>query len=187
MEIIVLTDLERYRSYLCFLARVQLGDGLRRRVDPSDIAQQSLLQAHQARNDFRGSSEAEMIAWLRKILSRTIAHVARDLHADKRDIDRERSIHAAVDASSLRLEQLLAADQATPSRLAERREHAVLVAEAVESLTAEQREAIVLRYWRGMKLKELAAAMNKSPSAAAGLLHRGLKTLRTRLKPLGPK
>lgn len=180
-----LANIERYRDYLRFLARVQLGVELRSKVDPSDVVQQSLLQAHQARDGFRGGSEAELVAWLRQILSRTIAHATRDVHAAKRNVDRQQSIHAAVDASSARLEQLLAADLSSPSQRAMRRERAVLVAEAVESLSAEQNEAIVLRYWQGMTLNEVADAMEKSPAAVAGLLHRGLKVLRARLKDVG--
>ena len=36
-------------------------------VDESDIVQETLLQAHRARNGFRGTSERELLAWLRKI------------------------------------------------------------------------------------------------------------------------
>lgn len=176
--------LDSYRQYLRFLARTQLGGELRSKVDPSDIVQQSLLQAHQAWGTFRGTSEAELAAWLRRILSRTIAHAARDLKAQMRDVQREQSIQAAVDQSSVRLEKFLATEQSSPSHRAIRREHAVLMAEAVESLTPEQREAIVLRYWHSMTLAEVAAAMHKSQPATVGLLHRGLAALREKLKNL---
>jgi RNA polymerase sigma-70 factor (ECF subfamily) len=181
---ISLENLNRYRNYLRFLAKVQLGADLRAKVDPSDIVQQSLLLAHQAWGDFRGTSEAELAAWLRAILSRTIAHATRDWKAQKRDVERERTIEAAVDASSARLGQFLVAEQSSPSQAAMRREQEVLVAEAVESLSADQCEAIVLRYWQGMTLNGVAEAMNKSPAATAGLLHRGLKALRSRLQNL---
>jgi len=177
-------NIDRYREYLRFLARVQLGAELRSKLDPSDIVQQSLLQAHQARSGFRGHTEAELVAWLRRILSRTIAHATRDWQAQKREVDREQSIHTAVDASSARLEHFLAAEGSSPSQRAVRREHAVLVAEAVESLSAAQREAIVLRYWHALTLNEVAAALQKSPTAVAGLLHRGLKALRVKLRKL---
>ncbi len=173
--------IESYRGYLRFLARVQLGKGTNARFDPSDIVQQSMLQAYQAWDGFQGNSEAELIAWLRTILARTVAHAVRDAHAERRDINRERSIHAAIDASSCRLENFLADGQSSPSQQAVRREQAVIVAEAVEALSDQQREVILLRYWHGKTIAEIAEAMDKTPSAVAGLAHRGLKTLRESL------
>lgn len=174
--------IEQFRTYLRFLARVQIGPEMQGKLDPSDIVQQSMLQAHRAWKGFRGQSEAELAGWLRTILANTIAHAARHLRTQKRDVGREQSIHEAVDASSMRLEHFLAAEQSSPSQRAVRREHAVLVAEAVESLSEDQREAIVLRYWHGMTLAEVAKAMDKTLPATAGLVHRGLKMLRQKLE-----
>jgi DNA-directed RNA polymerase specialized sigma24 family protein len=69
--------LERYRAYLDLLARAQLPAPLRSRLGPSDIVQQTLLQAHCKRDQFRGHGEAEFRSWLRAILARLIADEAR--------------------------------------------------------------------------------------------------------------
>jgi RNA polymerase sigma-70 factor (ECF subfamily) len=62
-------DLDGYRSYLRLLARAQLDDRVQQRVDASDIVQETLLEAHRAREQFSGESPAELMAWLRRILA----------------------------------------------------------------------------------------------------------------------
>lgn len=170
--------LERFRSYLQFLARIQLDPRVRSKVDDSDLVQQTLLAAHRAIGEFRGTTSEEKAAWLRQILARNMAHAVRDLHRDKRDIDRERSLEALLEQSSVRLEGWLAAEQSSPSQQAERNERMLRVANAIEALPEAQREAIALHYWHGWSPSEIAAHLDRTPAAVAGLLHRGLTTLR---------
>lgn len=170
--------LDQFRSYLKFLARVQWNPRLAARMDDSDLVQQTLLAAHRAIGEFRGTTPEEMAAWLRQILARNMAHAVRDLHRDKRDIDRERSLEALLSQSSARLEGWLAADQSSPSQRAERNEQMLRLANAVESLPDAQRDAIALHYWQGWSPTEIASHLGRSPAAVGGLLHRGLRTLR---------
>ena len=51
-------DLDGYRSYLRLLARAQLDGRVQQRVDASDIVQETLLEAHRSREQFRGESTA---------------------------------------------------------------------------------------------------------------------------------
>ena len=57
--------LGKYREYLLLLARLQLGSRLRAKLDASDIVQQTILHAHAGRTQFRGTTEAEWLGWLR--------------------------------------------------------------------------------------------------------------------------
>jgi RNA polymerase sigma-70 factor (ECF subfamily) len=173
---------ERYRAYLVLLARSHLDPRLRSKLDASDVVQQTLLQAYQALDQFRGRSEAELAAWLRQILARNLGHAVRDLGRDKRDLKRERSLEAALDASSARLEAWWAAEQSSPSQQAEHKEQLVRLAEALETLPDAQREALVLHYWQSWTLPEIGRHLGRSSAAVAGLLHRGLKQLRTLLQ-----
>ena len=72
--------LARFRSYLQLLAEARLDRRLRSKVDPSDVVQQTLLQAYKAWRQFRGTSDGEVAAWLRQILARSLLHADLDLH-----------------------------------------------------------------------------------------------------------
>lgn len=185
-ELQELQSLEAYRSYLMLLARVQLGTEFASKVDPSDIVQQTLLQAHAAQDQFRGTSDAELAAWLRRILARNLQRVQRDMYRAKRDVRREWSMEQALSESSLRLEHWVASERPAPQDDVQRLEKVLELAEAVERLPPAQRDAIVLHYMHGMKVAEVAQQLERTPAAAAGLVHRGLKRLRRILAEPSP-
>jgi RNA polymerase sigma-70 factor (ECF subfamily) len=174
--------LERFREYLRLLARLQLDPRLRGKLDPSDVVQQTLLEAYEKRDQFRGSTEAEWLAWLRQALAHNLADALRAFGQAKRDVGRERSLEAAVEASSCRLAAFLAAEQSSPSQQAERHERAVRLAEALAALPDDNREALVLHYCEDWSLADIASHLGRTPAAVAGLLKRGLKQLREHLR-----
>ena len=172
---------ERFRTYLRMLAELQLGHGGRANIDPSDIVQQTLLDAHRDRDQFRGRTEAEMAAWLRRLLACNLADAVRLLGRAKRDAGRERSLQAAIDASSARLESWLTAEQSSPSERAERNETILRVVDALALLPEANRQALILRHCQGLSLVEISARLGRTPPAVAGLLKRGLAELRNLL------
>jgi RNA polymerase sigma-70 factor (ECF subfamily) len=103
------------------------------------------------------------------------------LERSKRDAARERSLEAALDASSARLEAWLAAQQSSPSERAERNEAILRLADALALLPEANRQALVMRHCQGLSLAEISNRLGRTPSAVAGLLKRGLAELRTRL------
>jgi RNA polymerase sigma-70 factor (ECF subfamily) len=173
--------LERFRGYLRLLAGLQLDEHLRGKLDPSDVVQVTLLKAHEAAEQFRGETEAERAAWLRQILANTIANAVRDFGRAKRDVALERSLQAAVEQSSARLEAFLAADQSSPSQRAERNEQLLQLAEALARLPDVQREALLLRHCQGWALADIARHLGRTRPAVASLLRRGLEQLREHL------
>jgi RNA polymerase sigma-70 factor (ECF subfamily) len=179
------SDLERFRAYLTLLARLEVAPRLRDKVDLSGVVQQTLLEAHQGLTEHPrpGRSQAETTAWLRSILSHNLADVLRKLTAGKRAVRLERSLDAALDQSASRLEQWLAAEQSTASQHAMRQEELLQLAEALAVLPEAQRRAVELHHLEGRTLAEVAADLGSTKAAVAGLLHRGLKALRTQLGP----
>lgn len=137
---------ERFRTYLLLLARLHLGHEAGNRLDPSDLVQQTLLEAHRQREQFRGGSPAEMAAWLRRMLACNLADAWRALSRGKRDVSRERSLEAELADSSSRLEAWMAAEQSSPSQQAMRHEETLRLADALTALPESQREAVLLHY-----------------------------------------
>lgn len=170
-----------YEPYLRMLARMHMRASYQAKVGASDIVQQTMMQAVRAFDQFQGETEAEWRGWLRQILVRQICHLDRDLHRDKRDVRREQSMQQKVAQSSMRLEALLAGPAATPSQHVAAVESITALVQAIDQLPDSQREAIQRHYLEGEKLAEVAAHMNKTTGAIAGLLHRGMKHLRQSL------
>jgi RNA polymerase sigma-70 factor, ECF subfamily len=173
-----LPDLGRFRPYLRLLAGLHVDARLQGKFDASDIVQQTLLEAQAQLHQFQGRTDAELAAWLRQVLAHNLADAVKAFGREKRDVLREQSLQAALDSSSARLEQWLAATQSSPSAPVQREEQALRLAAALEQLPEAQRTALVLQYWHGWTLAQIGTHLGRTPAAVAGLLKRGLQKLR---------
>ncbi len=115
-------------------------------MNPSDLVQETFLEAHRAFGGFRGASEGEVLHWLRRILATRLAKLVRRFYGTQgRDVRLERQLDDELDQSS-QMANSLVLSQRSPSGKAARREQAVLLADALEQLPADYREVIVLRH-----------------------------------------
>jgi RNA polymerase sigma-70 factor, ECF subfamily len=169
-------DLERFREKLKHLAERQVDRRLWDRLDLSGIVQQTLLEAHQARDKFEPLSEADKPAWLGRALANNLKDALAELKTRKRDIGRESFLEAAVDESSARVAAWLASEETSPSQKAIRNEQLLRLHAALERLSPERRKVVEL-HLEGLKLETIAQTLGKTKAAVAQLLHRGIEDL----------
>jgi RNA polymerase sigma-70 factor (ECF subfamily) len=173
--------LERYREYLVLLARVLLDLKLRRKVDPSDIAQEALLRALQAIHQYEGTTEVELRSWLRTILLNTLKDHYRAFSGPTRDVNRERSWEATLERSSARLEEWLRDSSDGPEAKILKEERLDQIARAINELPEDQRTAVELFYIHGFTLAEVGEQMGRTANAAGALIARAVKAIRRRM------
>ncbi len=173
--------LESYRHHLTVLARAQIDSRLRARANPSDLVQETFLQASRHFDQFQGSAK-EFEAWLRRILHRRVVRLVRKhVLARKRSVRRELSAglsDAGLNGSYAGGVLPLVSSSSSPSRQAQRRELAEIMANRLAQLPAAYREVLVLRHLKGLSFAEVADHMSRSEGAVRVLWLRALERLR---------
>jgi RNA polymerase sigma-70 factor (ECF subfamily) len=173
-------ELARFQDNLKQMAQEEVDRRLWDRIDLSGVVQQTLLDAWQAGERFHGLNEQAKPAWLRTVLVNNLTDRIRKLRAQIRDMERERSLDEAMDASSARLAAWMAADQSSPSQKAIRNEESERLYAALAQLSEDRRKAVEL-HLKGRTLAEMAREMGKTEDAVAQLVHRGIKDLHSLL------
>ncbi|HEV3083264.1 MAG TPA: sigma-70 family RNA polymerase sigma factor [Gemmataceae bacterium] len=174
--------LELYRNYLHLLARTQLDLHLQTRANPSDMVQETFLEAYSHFHQFRGHTEGELLGWLRRILIHQIARlVEKQVVAQKRTVRREVSlepIRQRLHDSSQTFDRALVSQASSPSMQAQRRELTAVVADQLALLSPPHRDVIILRNLEGLSFDEVARRMQRTPGAVRVLWLRALEELR---------
>jgi RNA polymerase sigma-70 factor (ECF subfamily) len=155
--------LEAYRPYLMLLARTQIGRRLQGKADASDAVQEAFLGAYRDFGKFRGDSERAFLAWLRQVLASVLANLVRHYQGtQRRDVRLEQQLEVELEQSSAALNLPLRAPTSSPSQQAEKREQGVLLAAALERLSPEDRELLVLRHLEGLSFPDVARRMGRT-------------------------
>ena len=148
----------------------------------------TLITAADEFRSFRGGSEAELVGWLKAILAQHMAATARwHLRTQKRAAGNEvqfQGLPTANSSSGFGGDSLLgpAASGPTPSRFVMQQELRERIRGAIAELPWEQQEAVRLKFIDEWSLVEIADFLGKTERAVAGLVARGMKRLKDRLK-----
>jgi RNA polymerase sigma-70 factor, ECF subfamily len=165
--------LQVYRGYLMLIAEEELEPDLRAKSGPSDLVQETFVKAQRDFAGFRGGTEAEWRAWLRRILLNALADL-RDHYRGtaKRRVDRE--VALTPDDSSQEPGGNLAADQLTPSKWAVEQEQTEALRRLLEALPEDYRLVLRLRYEEDRSFEEISRVMNRSVNAVQKLWARAV-------------
>jgi RNA polymerase sigma-70 factor (ECF subfamily) len=168
------------------MARSLINQPLRVRLDASDLVQETFLKAHREFPGFLGSTEPELVSWLRQILVRSLADQIKRHRASKRDYRREEPVEVLLDRSSLAIQEQLAAPVSSPSARSSRREQAVLLADALEKLPADYREVFLLRNLEHIPFETIGARLGRSSGAVRMIWTRAIRRITELLKEVPP-
>jgi RNA polymerase sigma-70 factor (ECF subfamily) len=172
--------LDACRGYLLSIASQELDPDLQAKGGASDLVQETLLHAVRGFGGFRGDTEAELLAWLRRMLLNNLADFTRLYRAaDKRQVSRE--VGLAMGDSSDRWKAELSADISSPSGQAVRHEQTEAVDKAMERLPEDYRRVLLLRYQDERSFDEIGRLMGRTGNAARKLWLRAVERLQHEL------
>jgi RNA polymerase sigma-70 factor (ECF subfamily) len=176
--------IDHYRPYLLLIANQELDSAVQGKVGASDVVQETMLTAQVALDDFAGSSEDELMAWLRKILLNDLSDAGRKFQRTaKRRVDLEIPIHGDSRIDQPPIE--LGADTAQPGTNTADAEEAEALYAGLSRLSQEYQVVLRLRNWEQLSFIEIGDQLDRSPDAARKLWSRAVLRLKQELIKLG--
>ena len=160
----------RHGPRLLALIRLRLGPSLRAHLESRDILQEAWLKALVHIDGFRGEGTSSFMAWMARIAANEIRDRADHHGRQRRDAARETPLPNAD------LDALAANVRSQTSRIA-LDESLERLERALEALSPEHREVVVLRKLEELSFPEIGERMGRSPDACRQLLARALAVL----------
>lgn len=157
---------EAARPRLHHAATNRIEPELRSKNSPSDLVQDTMLEACTAIKKFKGHSQEEFDAWLTRILFNNLNNFRRAYRdREKREIGRE----LRISSSCCRI--------AVPDDQAAHHERMVTVRRAMICLPSQYRRVLAMRFWQKLSYEAIGEHEHRSPEAARKLCMRALGRL----------
>ena len=172
--------LELCRPYLLLIANKEMRAELQGKVSPSDLVQDSFLEAQRDFDSFRGSRQAELLRWLRRILLHNVANENRKFFTGMRRLNRELAADPGHQISGT-VKYDFVSDQQSPRSLAARREEAERIRRALTKLPEVSQVVIHLRHEENLSFAQIGQRLSRSAEAARKLWFRAIERLREEL------
>lgn len=173
------------RGSLRLMAQKQLDLQLQVKVSPSDIVQETLLEAYRGLDTFHGATRGELVAWLHGILTHRVLTARRRYRGtSKRDIDCERPLHRADGAPPL---MIASSNLSSPSKHAVSNEEQIRLEAALLELSPRQEQVIRLRNELKLSFAEIATVLDCTADASQKLWSRAISQLARKLNSHAPQ
>lgn len=177
-----LTELfSQHRDRLRRMVRLRMDSRLQGRIDPSDILQETCVEALQRYDEYLRNPSMPLFLWLRFLTGQKLLELhRRNLDVQARDVRREISLHRGPypEATSAALAAQLVGQHTTPSQIVARAEIKVRLQEALNSMDELDREVLALRHFEQLTNSETARTLEIEESAASKRYVRALKRLK---------
>jgi RNA polymerase sigma-70 factor (ECF subfamily) len=172
--------LESCRNYLLLLARQEMPSDIKGKLSPSDVVQESCVEAAWGVAGFNGQTRQALLGWLRQIVLHNLADQQRWHRREKRDVGRETPLE-----DIRRCEQgiELPSDHTSPSGRIQAEESFQSLHRAVSQLPEEYRLVIMMHHREGLSFEDIAQRMERSVDAVRKLWYRAVRQLRAVLEP----
>lgn len=162
-------------SYLLAVANREFSAALRSRLDPGDVVQDTLMKAWRRFPQFRGQSEADLLAWLRQILRRNLANERRrHLRTVMRSMCRE--VRLAASASMPQPDNSESESELSRTHAQSREEHEALH-DALRQLPERSRQVLQLHTQEELTFAQIGGRLGCSAEAARKLWSRAIQRL----------
>ena len=172
--------LQACQAYLLLVANREIDPALRAKGGASDLVQETFMEAQRDFHHFKGTTESELLAWLRQVLLNNLSNFSRRYRETaKRDVKREVKLEAG--RSSLNWRDALSDDAATPSRNVVKRELEGSLDAAMARLPEDYRQVLIYRYREEKSFEEIGNLMARSSNAARKLWSRAVEHLQKTL------
>ncbi len=168
--------LELCRHYLLLVANNELTPALWAKVAPSDIVQDTLMEAGCHFPQFSGSSEEELLAWLRGILRHNAADARRRFERGKRQVGREVSLEDVPPLAA-------PPDRGeSPSKQAQTHEQDEQLEQAIRKLPQHYQQVLLLHTTENLSFAQIADKLGSSADAVRKLWGRAVEELAKHLE-----
>lgn len=174
------TILDIYRDRLRRMVLMRLNPLLRSRLNPSDVLQESFIDARRQFAEYAINPRFSVYFWLRNIVSKRLGKLHRfHLDAEMRNANRELSLDANLTgASSVFLATQLAASSTSIDRQLVQAEVQGRLQQALDEMEEKDREVIAMRHFEELSTEEIAEILNLTRSGVLKRYTRALRKLR---------